>query len=317
MESMMLIYVCSTISAIGTLLFRSSQSAFIMQFVSKEDRPLATSMRQMASSVLALIGAGIATFFYKMWGAGASLSIAAMLFVVVLPILASIKVEYTALPPKESGQKLRSILDDFRSGFHYCWNHRTVRPMLLALLMFGINAGVSNVLMIFALTEFFKLPKETLAYTAPLEGITMFLVALMLPKLKYRQENMVAYSVMMLGIGTAVLVFTHIIAIGLIGVVIVVSGVVAFNNSTNTLSQTTTAFEYQGRLNMIFQAAWMAPMVILMVTAGWLHSLFSIQAILLTTGAVITVCGVLLYRVYHRLGAAEQSAVGHDQVAKA
>ena len=302
-QTLWLVYLAATLSALGTVFFRASQSAFTMQFVPPEDRATAASLRQMSMSVLLLIGPMIGTFIYVQAGASLTLLGTVLLFVLAGGLIWSIRIE--AQPgeqqePPKSERAGSSMLQELVEGLRYLWNNRYVRPILYSNAMFGVVAGVMNVMDIFVITEFFNLPREAIAIALPWQAAAMFVGSFVVKRFKLSHELLMSFALVLLGGGLFGAMLTNNIYLAMAFLILNSFGLVAYNVATATMLQLFVDFKFQGRVNTTTQSAWLAVMVVTMVASGWLHEFVSARMILLTGGAVVLAGAAFMFLTMQR-----------------
>ncbi|MGB8953892.1 MAG: MFS transporter, partial [Tumebacillaceae bacterium] len=196
-QSIWLVYLAATLSALGTVFFRASQSAFVMQFVPKEDRAIAASLRQMSLSVLTMIGPMIGTFIYVQAGASLTLLGTVVLFVLAGGLIWSIQIEAPSRDqqhPQQIERTKSSILQELGEGLRYLWNNTYVRPILFAHSMFGLVSGVMNVMDIFVITEYFNLPREAIAIALPWQAAGMFVGSIVVKRFTLPHASLMSFA---------------------------------------------------------------------------------------------------------------------------
>lgn len=308
--SLYMIYTGSFVSAIGTLFFRASTPAFMMQFVPEEDRKMAANLRQMSMSTMLLIGSPIGTLFYMKIGASHSLLLTVLLFVAAWLLVQTVKVDNTASDTTKTRASIIQIGRDILEGFHYSWKNPILRPILFSNIFFGYGAGIVNVLEIFIITEYLGLPKEAMAILASVQGAGMLFSTFAVGKLKLPLDRLLSYGMVVMGIGLGGMVSFPSFFVTAGALVVFSLGQIGFNVGMATLMQTKVAFEYQGRSMMTVSTVFNGFMVLAMLTSGWLHEAFSIRPVVLGGGVMIILGGIICFGMFlHILKKNEQDQI--------
>lgn len=304
-QSLLLVYVVAFLSAIGTVLFRAPSSAFTMRLVKKEDLRMAANLRQMSYSTMFLIGPPLGTLLYLSVGTTWTLLLILALFAVNFSFIAFVQLD--KIEKKASSAKgLGGVMTEMNDGFRQAWQNRMVRPLLFSNALFGISAGLSNVLSIFILTEFLGQPKETYSVFVATQGVGMIVASFVMPKVKLSRPALLTGGMIVMGLCSMGMVSYPHYFVTYAFVVLFAFGMVAFNISMATLMQTTVDISYQGRVSTTMQTVGTGTMALMMLCAGWLHEMMPLQAIILTAGCSMLTGGVILYMMYSRVKAETQ-----------
>jgi MFS family permease len=295
--SLYLIYACAFVSAFGTLFFRSSSMAFLMLFVEPNDRKLAASMRQTSNSTMMLLGPSLGASFYLWIGTAGALAVTIILFLTAVLLISTIQVEQ---PATTSQRTFSGIWKDIKDGFQYAWNNSYVRPLLFINIMYGMAAGLINVLEVFIITDFLELPKEMMAMLASVQGGGMFLASLFIGKWKLPMHRMVPGGMMIAGVFLAAMVAYKSFYATAAALVLFSVGLMMVNIGMSALLQNKVDFAYQGRTGMSISTTFNGVMVSTMLVSGWLHTTFSIRPVILISGLLAALSGLVLYGVFDR-----------------
>ncbi|ARU60227.1 hypothetical protein CBW65_03500 [Tumebacillus avium] len=300
LQSLTVVYAVAFLSAIGTVLFRAPSSAFTMRIVKKEDLRMAVNLRQMSYSTMFLIGPPLGTLLYMGIGTAWTLFLILVLFTINFAFIASVtldKMEKKASSAKGFG----GVMAEMNDGFRQAWMNRMVRPLLFSNALFGLSAGLSNVLSIFILTEFLDQPKETYSLFVATQGVGMLVASFVIPKVKLSRPALLTGGMIVMGLcSMGMMSYPHYL-VTYSFVVLFAFGMVAFNISMATLLQTTVDMSYQGRVTTTLQTVGTGTMALMMLSAGWLHELLPLQAIILTAGSAMLLGGMLLQMMYSRV----------------
>lgn len=307
LKSLPMIYTLSFVSAIGTLFFRAAAPAFTMLFVPEGDRRLASSLRQMSMSTMLLIGSPIATLLFMKVGAAWALGITVVLFLLSWVLVSSISVDESIAEGK-SQKSMAGVWSEMTEGFRYSWGNQVLRPLLLSGVLFGYGAGLINVLEIFITTEFLGLPKEVMGALVTVQGASMLLCSMFVPKLKLSTTKFVSWGMVLIGLGLGGMVaypsfYATAVALGVFSL-----GQVGMNIGMSTLMQTKVEFEFQGRAGMTLNTIVNGFMVLAMFMAGWLNEMFTVQPVVAVGGLIMAFGGVICAMMFRRIPATESNA---------
>ncbi|KEO82433.1 MFS transporter [Tumebacillus flagellatus] len=291
-QSLVMIYVISFVSAVGTLFFRAAAPAFTILFVPQEDRKTAASLRQMSMSTMLLIGSPIATLLYLKIGAAWSLGITAALYGLTWLLVQSVKVEET-LEQGKSQKSLAGVWSEMVEGFRYSWDSRVLRPLMVSTVLFGFGAGLITVLEIFITTDFLGLPKEMMGALVTVQGIGMLLASLFMPKIKLSMQRFVSWGMVIMGLGLGGMVAYPSLYATAAALLVFSLGQIGLNIGMATLMQTRVKFEYQGRSMMTINTIANGFQVLAMFSAGWLNDFFTVQPVVAAGGLLMAFGGVV------------------------
>ncbi|WP_028593519.1 MFS transporter [Paenibacillus assamensis] len=301
-NSVLMIYIGSFLSAISTLVFRASQPAFTMSLVHNDDRLIAASYRQMSISFTNIIGPVVAIMLYGAIGSSFMIVIATVLFIGAATTIIRIPNEQqnNELSASINTKSLtfHSIWSDLKLGFQFALSHKIVKIVTLSNLAFGLVAGVYNVMQMFLITEYLGLPKESLAWFTPIIGVTMLIGSLAIPKIKCKPERLLTISVFLLACGLGgMTIFPSVIWV-IAATVLFFSGIVAYNITTASLIQTHVEIDFQGRVSTFIQLAWMGPMLLMSLIVGQLYPAVSISYLFIGTGCIVFLLAITVaYRI--------------------
>ncbi|KEO83573.1 MFS transporter [Tumebacillus flagellatus] len=305
--SLLLIYVCGFVSAIGTLFFRSANQSFLMLFVEGvEERKTATAMRQTATSSVQLLGPTAGASFYLMMGAGGSLAITIFMFLVAVFLVSTIRVEQPEMSTKRT---FAGIWKDVQDGFRYSWSNPYVRPILFTNMIYGFAAGIINVLEVFIITDFLGLPKEWMALLATVQGAGMLVGSLFVNKLKLSLHRMMPVGLIVVGVFLAGMVAFRSFYATAASLVLFSFGMIMVTFGMQAMKQIKVEFAYQGRAGMSMSSAFNGFMVVTMLASGWLAKLYTIRPVIVLAGLAATLSGLILYTVFQRNLRQEQMRV--------
>ncbi|MBL0386688.1 MFS transporter [Tumebacillus sp. ITR2] len=296
--SLYMIYACAFVSAIGTLFFRSSNMGFFMLFVDAEDRKYATSLRQASSSAVQLLGPTAGAAFYLLIGASGGLAVTVTLFLVAVWLLSTIRVDQ---PESSKVRTFSGIWVDVKAGFQYSWGNSYVRPVLFVYMMYGMAAGIINVLEVFIVTDFLGLPKEMMAILASVQGAGMFVSSLIIGKLKVPLHRMVSMGMLIAGAFLAGMVAVNNFYMTAASLVVFSFGLMMVNVGITTILQTKVDFTFQGRTQMSASTVFNGFMVMTMLSSGWLLKAFTIRPVILLSGGLAALSGVVLFAIFSRV----------------
>ncbi|ARU61427.1 hypothetical protein CBW65_10740 [Tumebacillus avium] len=298
--SLWLIYLGAFLSTVGSLFYKGSAAAFVMQFVPQQDLKTAISLRQVTNSTMMLIGPAVGTLVYMTWGGAWALGMTALLMAGSFLLIFAVKVPPSAAAPaKDSKGKIKGILRDMRDGFAYSWKNAAVRPILFTQVFIGFGSGLINVVEIFIVTDYLGLPKENLSWLVTLQGGSMLAGALLVQRMKLAPERMLGYGLLLMGVGLAGLVAYPALWVTMAAIVVFSLGNSMLNIGLGTTLQTYVSFEYQGRIGTTVMTLFNGFMVIAMLTGGTLQAVFSIVPVVLASGISVVIGGLVCFYMYH------------------
>jgi MFS transporter, DHA3 family, macrolide efflux protein len=292
MESLLVLYVGAFLCSLGTLLFRSPASAFMMQFVAKDDLKTAASLRQITFSSMLMLGPALGTLVYMQLGASVTLLVNVLLLFSNVLIIRSIRIP-VANAEQQTRTGMQGIRDDFKEGFRYVVHNPVSRIVMLSCIFFGLGTGLIQVLQVFVITDFLGLAKEVLSIILLIEGAAMLATTFFIQKLKWPHDRFLSVGMFCMGVGfTAMVVYPALWAL-CVGVIVYSAGQVGINVGLSTLMQTKVDYAYQGRAGNAINTVFMGCMVISLISSGWLHESLSLRAVF-AGGGIIAACGGLL-----------------------
>lgn len=299
MESLLLLYIGAFLCSIGTLLFRSPASAFVMQFVAKKDLKTAAALRQITFSSMLMLGPSVGTIIYLQLGASATLLINTLLLLGNVLMIHSIRVPETE---EKLGERsgLEGLRRDFKQGFQYILRNPVSRIVMISCIFFGLGAGLIQVLEVFIVTDFLGLPKETLSVILFIQGGAMLLSTFFIQKIQWPHERFLSLGMFSMGVGfVAAVVYPAFWALS-IGVIVFSAGQIGINIGMSSLMQTKVDYAYQGRVGTAINTVFMGCMVISLMSAGWLHELLGLRVVFAVGGCAAAAGGLLCAYLFHR-----------------
>jgi MFS transporter, DHA3 family, macrolide efflux protein len=300
LQSLILIYIGAFLCSIGMLFFRAPSPGFITLLIrDKQARRMASSLRQVSISSMMLIGPPLGTALYVYIGGSWSLVMNGVLYVLSTLLIASIPLQHPASDQhKAAPATLASVGREMQDGFRYSWQNPFIRPVLVSCLFLGFGAGLFQVMNVFIITDFLRLPETMLGTVVAFEGFASLVGAFLSSSVKLSGDKLLSWGLLLFGVGLGCTVaFKSLIALCLF-TVLFSFGQIAINFGVAVLMQTAVDFAYQGRTGMTINTIMVGSSTLGMILSGWFHNLFTVRPVVAGGGVLILLSALICFWMF-------------------
>jgi MFS family permease len=284
------LYVLALLLGLTNSLGRPASRAFVVELVGREDLPNAVALNSSLSSLMRIVGPGLAGIIIAASGVTTLFLLNALSFLAVLVGLALIKsheLHAQALQPRSVGER-QNTWQSLREGVAYVWKTPAVLLLVLVVglvLLFGSNFNV--VLPLFA-TNVLHVGATGFGFLSAATGVGALLSGLWLAWSNQQPTiRRVLIGMLVFGVLEAVFAVSHLYLLSLVLIASVGFTEETFAMQAMTTIQTVAPDHLSGRVMSVQVLFFDGSLPLGYLLMGWLSGLFG-APIALLIGALLS-----------------------------